>query len=139
MQAHLVYLFSTTAPSIVAIHHFKQKPTIPNVSWLNIPTKYSHREVEECIIAVFSFLTQQVLMHICLELNVTTDIQTVQQCQHFPEICEIIYKNKELSKCFIYTLSICKNNIINGRVNKFKNSMKAFLAFTQDLPIKALM
>lgn len=48
-------------------------------------------------------------------------------------------QKEELSECCIYKDSIWENNIINGRVNNFKNTMKTLLAFTQGSFIELLM
>lgn len=100
-------------------------------------TKYSQRECEECTRAVFSFLTQQFLMHIHLQLNLTTDRGKHRAATQNPKGSEIIYKRKAVQMLHLYIIYL-QNIIINGRVNNIKNSIKAFLAFTQHLLIEAL-
>lgn len=54
-----------------------------------------------------------------------------------PKGSEIIYKRKAVQMLHLYIIYL-QNIIINGRVNNIKNSIKAFLAFTQHLLIEAL-
>lgn len=100
-------------------------------------TKYPQRECEECTRAVFSFLTQQFLMHIHLQLNLTTDRGKHRAATQNPKGSEIIYRRKAVQMLHLYIIYL-QNIVINGRVNNIKNSIKAFLAFTQHLLIEAL-
>ena len=88
-------------------------------------------ELEECFRSVFSSPTQQVLVHFHLKQNMSTDTQEAQYSgsNSLKASIKKYLQKTDLFKWFHLQKKNKKNIIINGRVNNFKDSIHACVAF----------
>lgn len=110
-------------------------------------TKYSHRESEKCISIISSsssfFLAWQFFYALSpKERGITRARQKAQWWQHFPKRLWNYWQKRKSCK-IVHTLSICERkkttSLLMEKSNKFKDSVKDLLTFTQDLLVEALM
>lgn len=129
MQTHLGYLSSTKAPAIES--YIASSKNQQSQMCLFPQSKYSHRESEKCRGAVFSHLASSNAHPPETKYDYRQAESTVMAAFFPKRLSNYLQKKKkgELAKCYFHTLSLSKNIIINGRVNKFKTYEGSSLHF----------